>query len=201
MAEETDRTKRGNEEEIVEFIFEAGVLKHVPRSGWSVLGIKNPESVADHSFRCAVIGYLIAHMEKVSVHRVLLMTLFNDIHEARITDLHKMAQRYIDADSAENAAFKEQVASLPDGILQELSGVREDYGAQKSRESIVARDSDILECLIQAKEYCEHGHKSAALFMKQAPEHLKTESAKTLWRLARTMDVNEWWSRLGKFSR
>ena len=201
MAEDKTKTNRGGNENIVEFIFEAGTLKRVPRSGWSVLGIKNPESVADHSFRCAVIGYLIAQMEKVSVYRVLLMTLFNDIHEARITDLHKMAQRYIDARTAEDASFEEQVGSLPEGILQELSDVREDYGAQESKESIVARDSDILECLIQAKEYYEHGHKSAALFMKKAPEYLKTKSAKTLWRLAQTMDVNEWWSRLGSFAR
>jgi putative hydrolase of HD superfamily len=201
MANEKTKSERGGDKNIVEFIFEAGVLKRVPRSGWSVLGIKNPESVADHSFRCAVIGYLIAHMEQVSVYRVLLMTLFNDIHEARITDLHKMAQRYIDAPSAEGASFAEQIGSLPDGILQELSDVRGDYGAQESGESVVARDSDILECLIQAREYYEHGHKGAAEFMKQAPEYLKTESAKTLWRLAHTMDVNEWWSRISSFAR
>jgi len=201
MADEQIKTKRAGEENIVEFIFEAGALKRVPRSGWSVLGIKNPESVADHSFRCAVIGYLIAHMEKVSVHRTLLMTLFNDIHEARITDLHKMAQRYIDSRSAEDASFEEQVGSLPEGILQELSDVREDYRAQESKESIVARDSDILECLIQAKEYYEHGYKSASLFLKKAPDYLKTESAKTLWLLAQKMDVNEWWSRIGSFGR
>ena len=201
MADKEIKTKRGGDENVVEFIFETGVLKRVPRSGWSVLGIKNPESVADHSFRCAVIGYLIAHMEKVSVYRVLLMTLFNDIHEARITDLHKMAQRYIDARTAEDASFEEQVGSLPEGILQELSDVREDYGTQESKESFVARDSDILECLIQAKEYYEHGHKSAALFMKKAPEYLKTESSKTLWQLAQTMDVNEWWSRIGSFAK
>ena len=186
---------------IVEFIFEAGALKRTPRSGWALLGIKDAESVADHSFRCAVLGYLLAHMENVDVHQVLLMTLFNDIHEARITDLHKMAQRYIEARPAEDASFKEQVGSLPEGMLEELSEMRKDYGVQESKESIVARDSDILECLIQAKEYYEHGHKSAALFMDKAPEHLKTESAKTLWRLAQTMDVNEWWSRIGSFKR
>ena len=201
MADDKTRTIQGGEENIVEFIFEAGALKRVPRSGWSVLGIKNPESVADHSFRCAVIGYLIAHMEKVSVYRVLLMTLFNDIHEARITDLHKMAQRYIDARSAEDASFEEQVGSLPEDILQELSDVHEDYGAQESKESIVARDSDILECLIQAKEYYEHGHESSALLMKKAPEYLKTDSAKSLWQLAQTIDVNEWWVRISSFTR
>ena len=190
-----------DEKNLVEFILEAGVLKRTPRSGWSLLGINNAESVADHSFRCTVIGYLLAHMEKVSVHKVLLMTLFNDIHEARITDLHKMAQRYIDASTVEDSSFEEQIASLPEGIHKELSEVREDYGAQDSKESIVARDSDILECLIQAKEYVEQGHKSASQFMKKAPEHLKTNSAKTLWQLAQTMDINEWWRRISSFTR
>jgi putative hydrolase of HD superfamily len=190
-----------SEKNIMEFIFEAGLLKRVPRSGWSVLGISDPESVADHSFRCAVIGYLLAHMEKVSVYRTLLMTLFGDIHEARITDLHKMAQKYIEAEPAEDASFEEQVAPLPGEISQELLDVREEYRGQESQESIVARDSDILECLIQAKEYHEHGHKSAALFMEKAPEHLKTDSAKKLWQLAMTLDVNEWWSRIGTFTR
>ncbi|MEJ2721306.1 MAG: HD domain-containing protein [bacterium] len=201
MTKKKSKTKNNDHANILEFIFEAGVLKRVPRSGWSVLGIKDPESVADHSFRCAVIGYLLAHMEKVSVSRVLLMTLFNDIHEARITDLHKMAQRYIDARTAEDASFEEQVDALPGDMLRELSDVHKDYVSQESRESIVARDSDILECLIQAKEYHEHGYKSAALLMQQAPQHLKTRSAKTLWRLAREMDVNEWWSRISSFAR
>jgi putative hydrolase of HD superfamily len=189
------------EKNIVEFIFEAGLLKRVPRSGWSVLGIAEHESVADHSFRCAVIGYLLAYMEKVSVYRTVLMALFNDIHEARITDLHKMAQRYIDAVPAEDASFEEQVGSLPEGIHREMSDLRVEYRAQESAESIVARDSDILECLIQAKEYHEHGHRSAALFMEKAPEHLRTESAKKLWSLAQTMDVNGWWSRISSFTR
>jgi len=196
-----DKTKSGKDKNIVEFIFEAGVLKRIPRSGWSVLGIGNAESVADHSFRCAVIGYLLAHMEGVSVQRVLLMTLFNDMHESRITDLHKTAQRYIDAGPAEDEAFQEQVGGLPADILAELSDVREEYRAQESEESIVARDSDILECLVQAKEYLEHGHKSAALFMKTAPDHLKTDSARALWNLARTMDVNDWWARIDSFKR
>lgn len=201
MAGNKGITKSGEEEKVVEFIFEAGLLKRVPRSGWSVLGISNPESVADHSFRCAVIGYLIAHMEKVSVSRTLLMTLFNDMHEARITDLHKMAQRYIDAGPAEDKAFDDQIGSLPESIHQELSDVREEYRAQESVESVVARDSDILECLIQAREYHEHGHRSAALFMEKAPQYLRTESAKKLWGLAQTMDVNEWWGRIGSFTR
>ena len=185
---------------IVEWILEAGLLKRTPRSGWSLLGISDPESVADHSFRCAVIGYVLAHMEGADVCRTLLMTLFNDIHEARITDLHKMAQHYVDAETAEDRSFADQIGGLPEGMRDEMSSMRSEYRAQESKESIVARDADILECLIQAKEYTEQGQTSAALFMKNAG-HLETESARKLWALTEHTDINAWWSRIGTFGR
>lgn len=185
----------------LDFISESGLLKRVKRSGWTVLGIDNPESVADHSFRCAVIGYVLACMEKVPAYRVLLMTLFNDIQEARITDLHKMAQRYIDADLAEGSAFYEQVDYLPENAKKELLNMRKEYKKQNTKQGIIARDADILECLIQAKEYHQHGFLEAAKFMKKAPACLRTKSAKKLWKLARTSDLNNWWLSLSEFKR
>ena len=186
---------------VLNFIAEAGMLKRVKRSGWWVLGIKDVESVADHSFRCAVLGYLIARMEKVDPYQVLLMTLFNDIQEARITDLHKMSQRYFKYQKAENKAFNEQIQSLPKDIKDELGSMRQEYLRQKTPASIIARDADILECLIQAKEYQEHGFKEAFKFMRKAPSFLKTKSARELWRSAKKTDLNKWWEKLSEFKR
>jgi putative hydrolase of HD superfamily len=186
---------------LLNFIAEAGMLKRVRRSGWWVLGIKDGETVADHSFRCAVIGYVLARMENINPCKVLLMTLFNDMHEARINDLHKMSQRYVDVEKAEDRAFSEQIELLPAGIRQELSEMRCEYNEQSTKESIIARDADILECLIQAKEYEEQGFKSAIKFMKRAPGYLRTESAKKLWSLAKSADLNEWWDELSDFER
>jgi len=192
----------GNQDKnILEFIAEAGLLKRIKRSGWWVLGIKDGESVAEHSFRCAVIGYVISKMEKVSPYKTLVMTLFGDIYEARISDLHKMAQRYFEFEKGEDKAFKEQVKPLPKAIKGELGDLHKEYRRQKSKESIIARDADILECLIQAKEYYEFGFKEANKFMKKAPSFLKTKSAKKLWSLAKRMKLNEWWMRIAEFKR
>ncbi|MCK4462979.1 MAG: HD domain-containing protein [Candidatus Omnitrophica bacterium] len=186
---------------IANFISEAGLLKRTKRSGWSVLGIKDAESVADHSFRCAVIGFFLAQTEKASTYKVLLMTLFNDIHEARIGDLHKMAQRYIDSEKAEDKSFDEQVSALPGGIKKVLKGVRKEYKAQNTKESIIARDADILECLIQAKEYQDYGYCRASQFMKKAPKFLKTKSAKELWKRVKKANSDNWWLKLSEFKR
>jgi len=196
------KPEKGNDiRKLLDFISEAGMLKQVRRSGWSVLGIKHSESVADHSFRCAVIGYILAHMEGADPYRVLLMTLFNDIHEARIFDLHKMAQRYIDGRKAEDRSFREQIKLLPSGIKTELTGMRGEYLSQVTKESIVARDADVLECLIQAREYQIHGFREAVKFMKKAPDVLKTKSAVKLWKMAKTADINNWWTKLSEFPR
>ena len=186
---------------VLNFIAEAGMLKRIQRAGWSVLGIKNSESVAEHSFRCAVLGYVLARMEKASAYPVVLMTLFNDIQEARITDLHKMAHCYIDAEVAEDQSFAAQIGSLPKPIKDELANLRQEYKKDDTKESEIARDADILECLIQAKEYHEQGYLEAKKFMKKAPSFLKTKSARSLWRLAKKTNINDWWAGLSNFKR
>jgi len=83
-------------EQALDFFAEAGLLKRIKRTGWWVAGIDDPESVAEHSFRTAVIGYYLAYWEDVDPFKVVTMSLFNDIHEARINDLHKMGHYYIE---------------------------------------------------------------------------------------------------------
>lgn len=190
-----------SERKILDFVCEAGLLKRIKRSGWWVLGIKDGESVAEHSFRCAIIGYFLAKMEGANPYEVLMMTLLGDLHEARINDFHKMAQRYVDAQVIEDRATREQIKYLPKNIRSEMTHFHKEYRQQKTKESIISRDADILECLIQAKEYQEHGFRQAAKFMKKAPSHLKSKSAKKLWRLAKTMELNDWWLRLSEFKR
>lgn len=146
------------------FFAEAGLLKRVKRSGWWVAGIENPESVAEHCFRCAVIGYYIAHSESVDPYKVVTMTLFNDIHEARINDLHKMGHYYIDFREAEKRAFNDQVEALEAKAKAHLKAMRKDYENQLTKEAVVSRDADILECLLQAKEYMDNGYPVAKTF-------------------------------------
>ncbi|MBF0479513.1 MAG: HD domain-containing protein [Candidatus Omnitrophica bacterium] len=185
----------------VDFFAEAGLLKKIKRSGWWVAGIKDPETVAEHCFRCAVMGYYMAHLEGVDPYKVLLMTLFNDIHEARINDLHKMGHYYIDFKEAEKKVFADQIRPLDKKVSREMAGIRGDYDAQQTAEAIVARDADILECLLQAKEYYDCGHPQAKKFFRAAPDHLKTVTARQLWDSMKDWDSGKWWENVVKFER
>ncbi|MBF0121910.1 MAG: HD domain-containing protein [Candidatus Omnitrophica bacterium] len=195
------KTKNAESRSALDFFAEAGLLKRVKRSGWWVAGIPDPESVADHCFRCAVIGFYMAHEEGADPYRVLAMTLFNDIHEARINDLHKMGHYYIDFKAAEKRVFKDQVAPLTSKVRLALEDIRGDYDTQKTHEAIIARDADILECLVQAKEYMDHGDKVAVKFLRRAPGFLKTRTAQKLWKALQTWDSTVWWENVVKFER
>lgn len=185
----------------LDFFAEAGLLKRVHRSGWWVAGIKHPESVAEHCFRCALIAFYIAHEEGLDPYRAAVMGLFNDIHEARINDLHKMGHYYIEFRDAEKKVFKDQVAKFNNGLRDMLTRLRDDYDQQNSPESIATRDADILECLLQAKEYVDGGYPVAKTFFNRAPNHLKTATAKKLWQAMQTWDSHTWWQHVVKFER
>ena len=186
---------------ILNLLAEAGILKAVRRSGWWMIGIKNGESVAEHSFRTALLGYLLAKMEGLDPYSAVMMGLLNDLHEARINDLHKVGHRYIDFRAAERKASAEQLAGLPPKIRKELAQWEEELQRQSTKASQVARDADLLECMIQGKEYADQGHPKAIDWMKRPAHLLKTKSAKTLARRLKSWKSDRWWQHLVTLAR
>ena len=186
---------------VLNLLAEAGVLKSVRRSGWWMIGIKNGESVAEHSFRTGLLGYLLAKMEKADPYPVVMMSLLNDLHEARINDLHKVGHRYIDFRAAEQKAAAEQLAALPPALRTDLTRWSQDLHRQKTRASIIARDADLLECMIQGKEYFDQGHPRAITWMTRPQHLLKTKSAKALAKALKNWSSHSWWQSLVTLSR
>ena len=193
--------KKNRKDAVLDFLAECGQLKRVSRSGWWTVGIKDCESVADHSFRCAVIAYCIGQMEECNAEKAALIGLFNDVHEARINDFHKVASQYVPLREAEKKAFSDQVASLPERISSPIKKMMQELWDDKSPESIVARDADILECMIQGKEYYEQGFVQAKVFFERSESLLKTKSAKDLAKRLKDWDPRAWCQRLAVVER
>jgi len=76
------------------FLFEMGQLKNLPRSGWLLLGITQPESVAEHSFRVAMVGLVLASIEGGDIGHVTALCLMHDAHETRIGDVPSVGRAY-----------------------------------------------------------------------------------------------------------
>jgi putative hydrolase of HD superfamily len=186
--------------ELANFLYESGVLSKVKRSGYWLIGVDNPESVAEHAHRASIIGYFLSKLEKVDANKVVLMCVFHDIHEARLNDLHKVGHRYIDFREAEVKAHNEQLGSL-NGVGDDLLEMFDDLHGRKSPESEVARDADLLENALSAKEYIKIGYSDAQNWIDNIWKIIKTENGKKLLKMIEETDPNDWWRELKKIDR
>jgi putative hydrolases of HD superfamily len=136
---------------LIDFIVEAGKLKRLPRTGWVECGVPDPESVADHSFRVALIAMVLAGERGLDALKAVRMALLHDLAEAETGDLTPPQK---DADPvgfkhAEEAAMRRILAKLP----PEYIGAWREFSDGSSEEARLVRDADKLEMVMQAAEY------------------------------------------------
>jgi putative hydrolase of HD superfamily len=125
-----------------------------------------------------------------------MMCLFHDVHETRTNDLHKVVQKYINQEEAGDRATQDQLEPLKGSVGDEIADVLGELTNQESKESMVAKDADILECAMQAREYQVQGYDAAVDWLDRANDRLKCESSKKLLSILKHSDPNEWWKKL-----
>ena len=64
---------------LVKFFGIAGKLKRIPRSGWVEVGVQQPESVADHTFRTSILCMIYSDLEGLDELKLLRMALIHDL--------------------------------------------------------------------------------------------------------------------------
>ena len=94
------------------FLYEMGLLKRSKRTGWLIAGVDNPESIAEHTFRTAIIGYLLARMEGADAHKTATLCLFHDTQESRIGDVPSVGKAYV-VTAPNPQVTADQVAEFP----------------------------------------------------------------------------------------
>ncbi len=182
--------------DIAKFLYEVGQLKRVKRSGWWIAGVKDPESVAEHGFRTAVLAYLLARLEEADAGKAVLMALLHDLPEARTNDSHRVVRRYADWTGVDKKAVREQSHRLPEALADEVVSFFEEFEKDASPEARLARDADLLECLIQAREYQGSGYPDVADWISNAQAALTTESAKKIAAECLRTEPKAWWQGL-----
>ncbi|MFB6290478.1 MAG: HD domain-containing protein [Candidatus Bipolaricaulia bacterium] len=162
------------------FIFELGQLKRTPRSGWLKLGVNNPESVAAHTFRTAIIGYLLGQLEGENPYKVAGYCLFHDMAETRTMDLDWLAQKYLDKeDYTSSEIVANQIARLPEDLASSIDDLMnrcpESEGLKK-----VTKDADLLDLIFQSLEIVHQGNPLARKWFYNTLPRLETESGKRI---------------------
>ncbi|HDR53136.1 MAG TPA: HD domain-containing protein [archaeon] len=185
-----------NDKPTLNFFFEMAMLKRIKHEGWRVVGVETPDSVAEHALRAAQIAYFLACEEgHPEPEKASLMLVFHDMAEARVGDMHKIAKRYVMAD--ELAAVRDQTDPLgePGRRIRKLW---EEFEARETSLAKIAKDADLLEQALAAKEYMERGYKFADDFINNIKKILNTKTALRWMKQITRMNSNDWWQGLKK---
>ncbi len=177
---------------VVPFLFEMGHLKRLTRAGWLLLGIPQPETVAEHSFRVGVLGIALAALEGADVGRTAALCLLHDVHETRIGDVPSVGRAYVTT-AVPEAVVAHQTSAMPDAVAKVFQDLVAEYEAEETVESQVAHDADKIETLLQAVEYQAQGHDTAA-WRETSAAALRTGSGRQLAQAIGSADPHGWWS-------
>jgi putative hydrolases of HD superfamily len=178
--------------QVVGFLYEMGLFKRSKRTGWWLAGVKDPETVAEHIFRTAVIGYVLAVMEGADPARTAALCLFHDVAETRTGDIPSVGRAYVRT-APDTQVVADQVAGFPAPLGEAIRDTVAQYEGRGSREAELAHDADKLECLLQAREYQTQGHADAEPWITSSAAAVKSAAAQQLARAALELPPQRWW--------
>jgi putative hydrolase of HD superfamily len=164
----------------IDFFIEVGKLKRMKRRGWVINQIKNAESIAEHSFRVAIMAWLLAEKKKgFDIEKIIKMALIHDICEVYAGDatpydsilpknkkdlkkLMKTWPRFSNSEKRELALEKHKkewqalvkiTSKLEPKPRKEILDLWLDYEEGLTKEGRFLNQADRVENLLQALEY------------------------------------------------
>ena len=149
---------------LLDLLLEAQALDRVPRAGYALRGVADPESVAEHSYQVALAVWTLApRVAGLDAARAVAIALLHDLAEVRTGDLPRNAARYLPPgakQAAERAAFAELAA--PAGAR--AAALFEEYLAASTPEARFVRACDKLQLMVKVLVYERWGSGALAEF-------------------------------------
>ena len=184
--------KKGRKKEldkILDFLIEVGKLKRMKRRGWVMRKVKDPESIADHTFRMAILAWILGSFKNLDTKKIVKMALVHDLCEVYAGDttpyepflnkiknekeLEKLLKIWPKFSQKEKIKFakekfkkefkslKKILKKLPKHLQKEMIELWLEYEKGLTKEGRFVRQLDRIENLIQALEYLKEGNKFA----------------------------------------
>jgi putative hydrolases of HD superfamily len=146
------RAMRANDT-LLDLCLELQILDRVPRSGYVLRGVAEPESVTEHSWHVLFLVWALgSKTEGIDLTRAMEIALVHDLAELRIGDLPRVASRYFPEGAkktAEAAAMAEILAPLPERAL----ALYEEYQQGTTPEARLVKACDKLQLMLKVAVY------------------------------------------------
>ncbi|MGD9225800.1 MAG: HD domain-containing protein [Desulfobacterales bacterium] len=174
---------------IANLLFEARMLKEIPRSGFHFLG-SGKESIAEHTFSTTFIAFVMSQLEPdIDALKLISMCLVHDLPEARTGDLNTVHKTYVTANEAK--AIKDITDSLPFG--SSIAKLIDEFNTGNTPEAKLAYDADQLSLILELKTLSDIGYSPPDKWLPPVIERLKTKIAKKIARNIMQTNRDDWW--------
>lgn len=168
----------------VDLIKDIGRIKKVKRSGWVREGIIDAESVADHSYRVAMMAMIFGKRLNVDVDKLVRMILLHDLGEGVIGD--KVVERGTKVDAeARDKKDAEEVETIRQ-VFKDIPNsdtyikLHKESSAMETREAKILKELERLEMAVQALEYEEEFGNDLSEFFVNAEMHINDKCLKEI---------------------
>jgi putative hydrolase of HD superfamily len=149
---------------LLDLLLELQALDRVPRSGYVLRGVAEPESVTEHSWHVLFLVWSLgACIPGIDLPRAVEIALVHDLAELRIGDLPRTSSHYFPAGAkkaAEAAAMADVLAPLP-ARARELY---DEYQAASTPEAKLVKACDKLQLMLKVAVYERWGQGALAEF-------------------------------------
>lgn len=142
---------------LVDLLVRLNPLSELPRTGWVLRGVADPETIAAHSHGVALVAMCIVDAlreqgRQVDGERVLRMALLHDAPEAATGDVPMPVKT-----PALQAALKAAEGELADRLLGEYADAFHEAEKQETLEARIVKASDKIQMMIKLLCYTKQG--------------------------------------------
>lgn len=173
-----------NTRSLIEVLKRAGPLKTLKRTGWALKGVKDSESVADHTWRVTLMTSLLAG-GTLNKQRLLDMAIVHDLGEILVGDVRwEKGKKILIPERPKREKEEKAVGEIFRGHPKQKYYVSllEEFTEQKTPESKFLMQVDKLERTLQALEYEKKGTKSLNEFWESAKKYLDGRELEPIFR-------------------
>lgn len=188
---------------LLNFLIKINKLKDIPRTGWVLREVGDPETIAEHTFRIAVTSWLLGEEKKINVERAIKIALFHDLCEVYAGDTtpfsyytrlpknkekrKKVLMKWVRLSrkekerrgkikfEKEKKALLKLVKPLRPRLKNEIFSCWLDYEKGITKEGRFVRQVDKIETLVQAIEYFGSGRNTPAVGWWEEVEELAAD--------------------------
>lgn len=138
---------------LLDLFLEVQMLDRIPRSGYVLRGVAEPESVTEHVWHVLFMVWTLGpRIDGIDVGRAVEIALVHDLAELRIGDLPRTSSHYFPEGAkkaAEAAAMADVLAPLPPRAL----ALYDEYQLGKSPEARLVKACDKLQLMLKVAVY------------------------------------------------